>query len=189
MNFLKKGFAKDPKKRPSAAEMLNDPWILNADHHQEHKLDKAQMTEIFRNLRKFEKKTNFQKTITSILISLVGDQEELKILRQAFEEIDKNHDGVIEPQEILALDVEHKWRDVLENLQKVDLRNEGAISYQDFLAAAIDQEKLMTDENIKIAFDLFDQDKNGKIDVNEFKYLISKTENPVEHSSKYKKPR
>ena len=42
----------------------------------------------------------------------------------------------------------------------------------------------MTDEHVKMAFDLFDDDGNGTIDVNEFYHLISDTDNTtkVEHT-------
>ena len=42
----------------------------------------------------------------------------------------------------------------------------------------------MTDQNIKIAFDLFDTDGSGTIDINEFYHLISNCdgEKKVEHT-------
>jgi Ca2+-binding EF-hand superfamily protein len=47
----------------------------------------------------------------------------------------------------------------------------------------------MSDENIKIAFDLFDTDGSGTIDVNEFYHLITdcEAEKKVEHTKNYQK--
>lgn len=56
----------------------------------------------------------------------------------------------------------------MESLQKLDLDGDGTINYSEFLAASINQEKLMSSENIKIAFQLFDTDNSGFIDLNEF---------------------
>ena len=57
-NFLKRGLIKDPKKRPSAAELLEDPWMAC---HKEHDfpLESEQMKSIFKNLHSFEKETSF----------------------------------------------------------------------------------------------------------------------------------
>jgi len=42
----------------------------------------------------------------------------------------------------------------------------------DFLTAAIDHKKLITKENISNAFNLFDTNKDGNIDINEFKKVL-----------------
>jgi serine/threonine protein kinase len=39
-SFLKRGLTKDPKKRPSAKELLSDPWITKL-HGVEPHLDKT----------------------------------------------------------------------------------------------------------------------------------------------------
>ena len=45
----------------------------------------------------------------------------------------------------------------------------------------------MTEENIKIAFDLFDIDKNGTIEIHEFKEVIpTSSKQIVEHSQNHK---
>ena len=45
----------------------------------------------------------------------------------------------------------------------------------------------MTEKNIKIAFDLFDTDNNGSIDVNEFYHLMTNVDEDkkVEHTKNY----
>ena len=44
----------------------------------------------------------------------------------------------------------------------------------DFLAAAVDHKKLITTENIEKAFALFDTNKDGSIDVEDFKAALPK---------------
>lgn len=97
-----------------------------------------------------------------------------------------NNDGNITKEELEKFDVDktHKWKDIL---VKLDLDGDGQFNYQEFLAAAIDKDKLMSDENIKIAFDLFDTDGSGTIDVNEFYHLITDCDGDkkVEHTKHY----
>ena len=86
----------------------------------------------------------------------------------------------------MSLDDDSQWKEILDKLCLNGKQNK--INYQEFLAAAITQEKLMTDENIKIAFDLFDTNGDGKIDETDFNNLISKTSmDSVEHTLKFTK--
>ena len=55
-----------------------------------------------------------------------------------------------------------------------DLDGDGAIDYQEFIAAAIDHKKYLTEANIKRVFDLFDRNGSGKIDTSEFSITLPK---------------
>lgn len=101
------------------------------------------MQEVFKHIKSFEKATDFQKTITSLLINLVGDKKEIAILKQAFEDIDTNNDGNISSEDFKKLESDSKWKEIL--LSEFDLQGAGEITYHDFLVAAIDHQKLMTD--------------------------------------------
>lgn len=52
-------------------------------------------------------------------------------------------------------------------------KRDNHIHYQEFLAAAVNHEKLMTDENIKVAFDMFDKEGKGTINAHDFYHLMS----------------
>ena len=56
--------------------------------------------------------------------------------------------------------MEERWLPVL---NKINLKQRGQIGYEEFLAAAIDHEQLITEDNMKIIFNLFDTDKDGKL--------------------------
>lgn len=45
----------------------------------------------------------------------------------------------------------------------MDSNGDGQIDFNEFLAAAYDRKKLLSDSNIKIAFDMFDKNKKGYI--------------------------
>ena len=59
-------------------------------------------------------------------MNLVGDRDEIAILKEAFEELDVNNDGKIDGEEIKKLNVDSKWKDVIKG---IDLDGDGEINY------------------------------------------------------------
>jgi len=51
----------------------------------------------------------------------------------------------------------------------------GAIDYNEFLLATIDESKILSDKNLREAFEFMDRDKNGNITVEEIKRVIDCT--------------
>lgn len=60
-------------------------------------------------------------------------------------------------------------------VRKCDLNNDGLINFQEFVQAAIDHSAILNEDNIKIAFSIFDQDKDGKISLDELKQVITRS--------------
>jgi Ca2+-binding EF-hand superfamily protein len=48
-------------------------------------------------------------------------------------------------------------------MDRCDLDGDGKIDYQEFIQAAIKHQALLNEENIKIAFNIFDENGDGKI--------------------------
>ena len=59
-----------------------------------------------------------------------------------------------------------------ELLKGADINGSGSIDYTEFLAATMDAQMFLRDDYLKTAFDLFDKDKNGKIDRSELISLL-----------------
>ena len=57
-------------------------------------------------------------------------------------------------------------------IQSIDFDGNGFIEYEEFIRVALPKERLFTEKNLKIAFDMFDLDKNGTISLNEFKEIL-----------------
>ena len=62
-----------------------------------------------------------------------------------------------------------KWMEIL---RCADTDGNGKIDFGEFLAAAVNHQKVVTTENLKSAFQLFDTDGNGKITIDEFKSAL-----------------
>ena len=60
-------------------------------------------------------------------------------------------------------------------MKTIDTDNNGYIEFEEFIRASIDKEKLLTEKNLKIAFDVFDKDKSGGISASELKMLLGES--------------
>ena len=94
--------------------------------------------------------------------------------------MDKNGEGQLTKDELLKemtrVTTETKIIDSLDELMKtIDTDNNGYIEFEEFIRASIDKEKLLTEKNLKIAFDVFDKDKSGGISASELKLLLGES--------------
>ena len=62
--------------------------------------------------------------------------------------------------------------EVKDFMDKFDFNGNGTIDYSEFLIANIDLDKLMQEEKLKEAFDLFDLDHSGTITIDELKKIL-----------------
>ena len=56
--------------------------------------------------------------------------------------------------------------------KRIDQDNSGMIDYHEFLTATVDYDKLNNKENLKEAFNLFDQNRDGNITCEEIQTLL-----------------
>ena len=93
--------------------------------------------------------------------------EELLDAQAAFVKWDSNQDGLLSRDEIemhLTEICEHfrmEPPDVQKMLNAADFDQSGKLSYPEFVAAAFDKKKLLTEENLRKAFTLFDPEGKG----------------------------
>lgn len=100
--------------------------------------------------------------------------EEMKI----FETLDKNKDGYITLKELKDGMAEFANVDeVAEILKGVDIDSNGAINYNEFIAATMDQQQHL--EKIKDAFSVFDVNKDGVIDSKELQEVLESENSEV----------
>ena len=57
-------------------------------------------------------------------------------------------------------------------IESIDFDGNGSIEYEEFIRVTLPKERLFTETNLKIAFDMFDLDKSGTISFNEFKEIL-----------------
>ena len=57
--------------------------------------------------------------------------------------------------------------------QYLDSNDNDAIDYSEFIAAAIDRKKALSDEKIEMCFKMFDYNGDGSISIKEFKEVLT----------------
>jgi calcium-dependent protein kinase len=58
-------------------------------------------------------------------------------------------------------------------MKSVDIDNNGAIDYNEFLTATMDRDKITNTKNLEITFKNFDKDGSGQISLNEIKSIFN----------------
>ena len=91
-----------------------------------------------------------------------------KELRKCFIQFDTNGDGRLDRDELISglkmVDTKKDLEQEVDRVMKIiDVDGNGFIEYEEFLRASLDKDKILTPENVKIVFQLFDINKTGSI--------------------------
>lgn len=169
-----------PSDRPSAEQCLDHPWL------KEKRVPLASRKVIagsLRNLLSFKCAMKQQMRILSIISMHVITQEEKLPLIEAFRTFDVDGDAKLSKEELAMAMRQILTEDRAEGaaarvMQTLDLDNNGFLDFSEFIIAASDLSSLLSARSLKVAFDLFDEDKSGSISIEEFRSVLKVRENP-----------
>ena len=176
IQFIKQCLIKDASERPSIEQLLRSDWMTTYDNSRQLLMRKQ--IAIGANLLQFQKTSAAQAWICSIIANQLTDSEDLRDARAAFEQWDTNKDGVLSADEIQEHMTEicqyfnMQEPSVMKILKSADSDGNGEIDYTEFLSAASDKKKLLSEKNLKRVFDQLDNDGNGQISKEEIKMLV-----------------
>lgn len=183
-DLIKKMLTYDPKKRPSALEIISHPWFkLNESKIMDNKqLAKSALE----NMKRFKRNKQFEQATISFIVNQLITKEERNELMKQFVQWDKNGDGVLSKEEILE-GYKNAYGtvdpDEIDNMIKsVDLDGNGVIDYNEFLNCTMNRDKIMSKANLEFAFKTFDKDGSGAISIDEIMLIFKKTVNNVDKS-------
>ncbi|XP_031110444.1 calcium-dependent protein kinase 16-like isoform X2 [Ipomoea triloba] len=174
-DFVKKLLVKDPYARLTAAQALSHQWVREGGIASDIPLDIS----VLSNMRQFVKYSRLKQIALRALATTL-DPEELADLRDQFEAIDVDKNGVITLEEMrLALAKDIPWRmkesRVLEILQAIDSNTDGLVDFEEFVAATLHVNQMEEHNTEKwhqrsqTAFEKFDVDRDGYITLDELK--------------------
>jgi len=184
-DFIRSCLTRSPRDRPAAAEMLEAPWMILAKEVfdeslqlHESKLGQGKFKgtisildaplpsaqTILMSFKRMHQLGALEKAaMTAAAYHLSG--EKMTTLRNTFESLDRNGDGVLSAKELQdglqASGVSAP--ELMEILQDVDLDGDGVIEYTEFITATYEFQRSMQDHMVETVFRKFDQDGSGKV--------------------------
>ena len=173
---------KDFRKRISAGDCLNHNWFKKFET--EEKVEAEVLATVLNNIKKFNIKETFQKTVIAFIVHLVQNTKEIEQLKLIFSMIDRNGDGKLTYDEMRdgfsKVFGEHLTEYEFENiLSKIDLNADGYIGYEEFLRVALCQQSILSEQNLQMAFSKLDENGDGALSVEELKIIMGANDGPI----------
>jgi calcium-dependent protein kinase len=185
-DLIKKMLTYSPEKRINAEDALKHKWFKkflkfkNTNTH--NPLTKEVMSHIsavpFENLRKFNARQKIQRATIAFLVHHLCSSDSVKELRDIFRELDTDNNGTLSYNEIKQGFLKYSGKKKISDnefnkiMSNVDADKNDAIEYEEFIAATINLEELLTDENLRIAFNSFDKDGSHELSADEIKSAL-----------------
>ncbi|AEE82418.1 putative calcium dependent protein kinase [Arabidopsis thaliana] len=160
-DLVEKMLTEDPKRRITAAQVLEHPWIKGGEAP-EKPIDSTVLSRMkqFRAMNKLKK--------LALKVSAVSlSEEEIKGLKTLFANMDTNRSGTITYEQLQTglsrLRSRLSETEVQQLVEASDVDGNGTIDYYEFISATMHRYKLHHDEHVHKAFQHLDKDKNGHI--------------------------
>ncbi|KAM1340294.1 hypothetical protein ACFX2H_038709 [Malus domestica] len=158
----------DPRKRLTAQEVLEHPWLQNAK-----KAPNVPLGDIVRpRLKQFSVMNRFKKKALRVIAEHLSIKE-VEVIKDMFTLMDTDKNGKITYEE-LKLGLRKVGSQLAEPeikmlMEVADVDGNGVLDYGEFAAVTIHLQKLENDEHLHRAFVFFDKDGSGYIELGELR--------------------
>ncbi|KAL4500065.1 hypothetical protein ABPG73_011173 [Tetrahymena malaccensis] len=174
-SLITKMLEKDPVKRLSAQDVLNDPWLKQASGIDV--VDKPTLKRALNNMQTFRAGKKLQEATWMYLVNYLASKEEKNELLKVFQSLDTNNDGKLQRDELIQgykkiFNHPNPQEEVDKILTVVDKNQSGEIDYSEWVAATINRENLLSKQRLELAFKMFDQDGSGTVTKDELKQMF-----------------
>ncbi|KAK9164593.1 hypothetical protein Syun_005495 [Stephania yunnanensis] len=162
----------DPKLRITAADALEHPWLKVDGEALDKPIDNA----VLSRMKQFGAMNKMKKLALKVMAENLTE-EEIKGLRQMFNNMDTDRSGTITFEELKTglhrLGSKLSESEIQQLMDAADVDKSGQIDYIEFIAATINRHKLQKEENLFKAFQHFDKDNSGFITREELKHAMA----------------
>jgi len=158
-DLIQRIFKADPAERLTAAEALQHDWIVKGGEARANPLHSA-----VASLKEFTSEQRFKRASLGLMSSLV-DPLELRELKQVFSSMDDNRDGYLSIEELNSAITKSGVSAAAGTLfAAADVNHDGRLSSEEFVAATMQREIYLREENLRLVFQHLDKDDSGTID-------------------------
>ncbi|CAJ2664473.1 unnamed protein product [Trifolium pratense] len=150
----------DPKKRLTAEQVLEHPWLQNAK-----KASNVPLGDIVRTrLKQFSLMNRFKKRALRVIAQHLS-LEEVEIIKDMFTLMDTDKDGRITYEELKAglrkVGSQLAEPEIKLLMDVADVDGNGVLDYGEFVAVTIHLQRMENDEHFRKAFKFFDIDESS----------------------------
>ncbi|KAK6779711.1 hypothetical protein RDI58_021895 [Solanum bulbocastanum] len=166
-NLVRQMLEADPKLRLTAKQVLEHPWLQNAK-----KAPNVPLGDVVRSrLKQFSMMNRFKRKALRVIADFLSN-EEVEDLKEMFNKIDTNNDGIVSVEELkagLKLNSQLAESEVQMLIEAIDTNGKGTLDYGEFIAVSLHLQRMANDEHLHKAFSYFDKDGNGYIEPDELR--------------------
>lgn len=170
---------RDVKKRLSAEDVLNHPWLqatveeLKRMETISHKNQQKALS----NIKNFYKQDKLQQATVAYITYFLTPSDEIKEMKNLFKSLDKNGDGTLSLTEMLdgfnkAFGAASDGFELKTVLKEMDTNGDGVVTYEEFLRVVVNKNSLINEQNLRLCFEKFDENNDGKLSAEEIKNAL-----------------
>ncbi|KAL5557807.1 hypothetical protein UlMin_034018 [Ulmus minor] len=168
-DLISKMLRMDPRKRITAAEALEHPWLKEDD---EPCIDSAVLV----RMKQFRAMNKLKKLALKVIAENLSE-EEIQGLKQMFKNMDTDGSGTITLEELRTgltrLGSKLSEPEIKQLMDAADVDQNGAIDYIAFITATMHRHRLEKEEHLYKAFQYFDKDGSGFITRDELRQAMT----------------
>ncbi|KMS95385.1 hypothetical protein BVRB_008780 [Beta vulgaris subsp. vulgaris] len=172
-DLIGKMLARDPNARISATQALEHPWLREDGDVSEKPMDSA----VLIRMKQFRAMNKLKKLALMVMAENLSD-EEIKGLKEMFNNIDTDRSGTITLEELkeglARLGSKLTESEIKQLMDAADVDKNGTIDYKEFITATMHRHRLDKEENMYKTFLYFDKDGSGYITREELRQAMTK---------------
>ncbi|KAL6973326.1 Calcium-dependent protein kinase 10 [Sarracenia purpurea var. burkii] len=170
--LVRKMLDPDPRKRLTAQQVIEHPWIQYAK-----KAPNVPLGDIVRTrLKQFSGMNRFKKKALRVIAEHLS-VEEVEVIRDMFTLMDTDNDGKVTYEELKAglrkVGSQLAEPEIKLLMDVADVDGNGVLDYGEFVAVTIHLQKMENDAHFRRAFMFFDKDGSGYIELDELREALA----------------
>ncbi|KAJ4904067.1 Calcium-dependent protein kinase 14 [Raphanus sativus] len=171
-DLIKRMLHPDPKRRLTAQQVLDHPWIQDGKNAPNVSLGES----VRARLKQFTVMNKLKKRALRVIAEHLSVEEASGIIEK-FQAMDTSNRGKITIQELRLglrkLGIVVPQDDIQILMDAGDVDRDGYIDVNEFVAITVHIRKMGNDEHLKKAFKFFDLDKSGYIEIDELRDALA----------------